>query len=65
MKARKNKKDIAKIFSEGTLIDEALRAGRREALELHRRLGLPVVVYKDGKTLWVMPDELDKLESSD
>jgi len=65
MKARKSKKDIAKIFSEGTLIDEALRAGRREALELHRRLGPPVVVYKEGETLWVMPDELDELESSD
>ena len=24
----------------------------------HKRAGLPVVIYRDGKTVWVMPQDL-------
>ena len=52
-------KDLSRIFvEEGHVIDEALKKGVREALLRHKREGLPVVIYRDGKAVWIMPDEL-------
>ena len=54
-------RDVRKIFREGTLIDEALRKGARLALEAHKRAGLPLVIWRDGKTQWVSPEEFEKI----
>ena len=52
-------KDPHRIFvEEGHLIHEALKKGAREAILRHKREGLPVVIYRDGKTVWVQADEL-------
>jgi hypothetical protein len=52
-------KDVSRIFAEeGHLIDEALRQGVREAMLRHKKDGLPVVIYRDGRAVWVMPEEL-------
>lgn len=49
--------DVQKLFEEGTAIDRALKRGVREALLAHKRAGVPVVVWKDGKVAWVSADE--------
>lgn len=52
-------KDVSRIFAEDRrLIDEALKQGVREAMLRHKRDGLPVVIYRDGKTVWVTPEDL-------
>ena len=52
-------KDLNRIFvEEGHVIDEALKKGVRDALLRHKREGRPVVIYRDGKAVWIMPDEL-------
>jgi hypothetical protein len=52
-------KDVNRIFVEdGHLIDEALEQGVRDAMLRHKAAGLPVVIYRDGKTVWVMPEDL-------
>jgi hypothetical protein len=52
-------KDVNRIFvEEGHLIDEALKQGVREAMIRHKRDGLPVVIYRDGQTVWVKPEDL-------
>ena len=52
-------KDLNRIFVEdGPLIDEALRQGVKDALLRHKKEGLPAVIYRDGKTVWVPPGEL-------
>jgi len=56
--ATESQKDIAKIFDERTLIEEALNAAVREAVLRHKQLGLPVVVWRDGKTVWIPPEEI-------
>jgi hypothetical protein len=57
MKAKPSK-DPHRIFvEEGHLIDEALRRAGREAILQHKKEGLPLVIYRDGKTVWVHPDE--------
>lgn len=52
-------KDVNRIFVEdGHLIDEALKQGVRDAVLRHKEAGLPVVLYRDGKAVRVMPQEL-------
>lgn len=52
-------KDISRIFVEdGHLIDEALKQGVRDAVLRHKEAGLPVVIYRDGKAVRLMPQEL-------
>ena len=52
-------KDIHRIFVEdGRVIDEALKQGVREAMLRHKRDGLPVVIYRDGKSVLVKPEDL-------
>jgi hypothetical protein len=53
------KKDVNRILVEdGHLVDEALKQGVRDAMLRHKEAGLPVVIYRDGKTVWVMPQDL-------
>lgn len=55
----KEPKDIGRIFKEDRhLIDEAINRGIREAMLWHKRAGLPVVIERNGKIEWVMPEEL-------
>ncbi len=52
-------KDSHRIFvEEGHLIDEALEKAVREAILQHKREGLPVVIYRDGRAVWVQAEEL-------
>jgi len=52
-------KDVNRIFVEdGHLIDEALKQGVRDAVLRHKEAGLPVVLYRDGKAVLVMPQDL-------
>ncbi len=53
-------KDIERIFEEGTPIDEALDKAVREALRAHRQAGNPVVIYRDGRTVWVPVEEIEE-----
>ena len=52
-------KDIHRIFVEdGRVIDEALKQGVSEAMLRHKRDDLPVVIYRDGKSVLVKPEDL-------
>ena len=52
-------KDIRRIFVEDRhLIDAALKEGVRDAMIRHKKEGLPVVIYRDGKTVWIKPEDL-------
>jgi len=53
-------KDIDRIFAEeGYLITEAIRKGARDAILRHKQAGLPIVVWRDGKSVWIQPEEID------
>jgi virulence-associated protein VagC len=52
-------KDIHAIFREGTEIDKAIRKAARLAWLAHKREGLPIPVWKDGKTVWIPPEEIE------
>jgi transposase InsO family protein len=61
MAAKPNPPDVTELMKDGRLVDEALRRGVREALRRHRDAGQPVVVWRDGKVVWVPANELDEL----
>lgn len=58
MKADKSK-EITRLFMDGSRIDEAVRRGARNALLEHKREGLPVPMWIDGKTVWVPPEDIE------
>ena len=60
----KKKVDIGRTIREGTLVDEAIRKATRDALLMHRKLGQPVVGWKDGKVVWVPADQIEVDEES-
>lgn len=52
-------KDIRRIFVEDRqVIDEALKQGVRDAMIRHKKDGLPVVIYRDGKTVSIKTEDL-------
>lgn len=51
-------KDIAELFREGTAIDEAVKKAAAQALRMHKLMGNPVAEWRDGKVVWVQPDDI-------
>ena len=39
-------------------IERALRAAVRDALERHKRDGDPVAVWREGRVVWLQPEEI-------
>ncbi len=55
----KPKKDIDRIMREDRgLITRAIQEGVRKAMLEHKNAGLPVVIERNGKIEWVMPEDL-------
>lgn len=53
-----HEKSIDEIFAEGTLIDKALKEAVHEAVLQHKRAGNPIVTWRDGKMVWLKPEEI-------
>ncbi len=53
-----NDKTIDEIFADGTLIDLALKQAGESALWRHKQAGNPVAVWREGKVLWIPPEEI-------
>jgi hypothetical protein len=54
--------ETEKLSVWGDAILRAIRDAVLEEAERHRRLGLPMVTSKDGKVVWIPPDELPRAE---
>jgi hypothetical protein len=52
-------KDVDRIFRENRrVVDEALKRGVRRAMLRHKNEGSSVVVERDGKIVWLKPEDL-------
>jgi hypothetical protein len=59
MKIKKKRKDkIAEAFANPEKITQALTQSVSEALLKHKQAGNPVVVWRDGKMVWLKPEEI-------
>jgi hypothetical protein len=50
---------VERAFEAGTPIDEAFEEAFLEAVRQHKRLGQPLVFWKDGKTVFVPAEEVE------
>jgi hypothetical protein len=58
---RKNeprKPDLDALFRSGTEIQDALRAAAHAAALRRMRLGLPLIVWRDGRVVEVPPEQI-------
>jgi hypothetical protein len=45
-------------------VEHAIRESVRDAVRLHKRAGQPMVVWRDGRVVWLSPDELPDYDRS-
>ena len=57
--ATERARDITSIFREGSRIDAAICRAARQARLAIKREGLPLPVWRDGKTVWIPPQEIE------
>lgn len=53
-----NKRTTAELFEDDDLIEQALGDAVEEALRDHKRAGNPVCEWRDGKVVWIPPEEI-------
>jgi hypothetical protein len=55
---QQHRPSISELLANRPLIEAALGRAVREALLQHARAGRPVAVGKEGKVVWLSPDEI-------
>ncbi len=55
----KHKDRIAEAFTDPDKITKALAQGVRDALLKHKQAGNPIVVWRNGRIVWLKPDEIN------
>jgi hypothetical protein len=53
------KKDIGKLLEDREGMHRALTKAVRQAVLQHKKMGNPVATWRDGKVVWIQPDEID------
>lgn len=51
--------EIAQILRDGDAIDKAFAAAYRETVLRHRRHGVPLVVWQDGRVVEISADDVE------
>ena len=49
---------LKELFEDGRAIDEALKEAARDARRLHKALGNPMATWKDGRVVWIQPEDI-------
>ena len=50
--------DFDKAINDDAAIERALGLGVRDALRLHKAMGVPIAVARDGRVVWIPPEEI-------
>jgi hypothetical protein len=51
--------DVDRIFREGVELDRAMRRAFQDVCIENKRLGLPLIVWEDGRTIEIPPEEIE------
>lgn len=54
-----SQKSIPDLIHDRPLIQKALRGAVQDALRVHKLLGHPIVIWRDGKVVVVPPEEIE------
>jgi hypothetical protein len=52
-------RDVRAIMLDSDLVERALREGVIRELIRHKRLGNPIVVWRDGQVVWIPAEEIE------
>ena len=50
---------VAELMRDGKAIQEAMRQAVHDTVRQHKLLGRPIVIWRDGKVVWVPPEEIE------
>lgn len=50
--------DVDQVCRDGAEVDAAVERAAREARLRHKQLGVPLVVWRDGRTVEIPPEEI-------
>jgi hypothetical protein len=53
-------RDITEILLNTDAFLEAAREAADDAIQLHKKMGLPMAVSRDGHPAWVAPEKLER-----
>ena len=53
-----DERTVTELFDAGTPIDEALKEAARDARRFHKAIGNPMATWRDGKVVWVQPEDI-------
>ncbi len=51
--------DILRTLQQGELVEQALRDAARKAILEHKKEGIPLAMWRNGKVVWVSAEELE------
>jgi hypothetical protein len=51
-------RNIDELFADSALIEKVLQRAVQEALLRHKHAGNPVAVWRDGRVVWIPPEEI-------
>lgn len=54
--------NIPEILKDRARVQMALRRGVNKALRIHKAMGVPIVVWEDGKVVEIPPGEIELLD---
>ncbi len=54
----KTSEKIAEYYADNDRLGRAMGKAVQDALRTHKLLGYPIVVWRDGKVVWVPPEEI-------
>jgi hypothetical protein len=61
---QERERTIAERFADTRFIEARLQQAVREALVVHRKLGNPVCVWRNGQIVWIPPEEIPVQEDN-
>ena len=59
MRSQTNGKDPFDFYSDDAALEKAMGRAVYDALRMHKLLGHPIVIWRDGKVVWVPPEEIE------
>ena len=51
--------EISRIFNDADVVTKAIQAGINAALLKHKQLGNPICVWREGKVVWIAPENIN------
>lgn len=50
--------EISRVFNDDNAVRTAIQTGINAALLKHKKLGHPICVWREGKVVWIAPENI-------